>query len=453
MNSKNRFRVLAVDSSEDTLITIKEQLSSVECEVITAKGVEQALSVLEFKPIDIVVTALRMPEGADGLDLLRYIKDHFSTIAVIIITAYPGIESAVQCIKDGAEEYLTKPFTKADIINAVERAKEKILRRYSISTEKKVEQSFGIIGISPKMEEVFERIDRASKTNANVLISGESGTGKELVARAIHYGSYRSESPFVSVNCTAIPDSLLESELFGHVKGAFTDAKNSRQGFFQIAEGGTIFLDEIGDASPGMQAKLLRVLQNKEIHIVGSSQVHKIDTRIIAASHKDLKSMIPKGLFREDLYYRLDVINIAIPPLRERRDDILPLVSFYLKKFSKEMELANLPIFTDNALQALKNYDWPGNVRELENLIQRLVVIVDADYIRVSDLPEPMRFNLTQKSSKFKSLKEVEEEYISLVLAGVGGNKTKAAQILGIDRKTLRQKIASSKFHISLDKK
>ncbi|MBF0257693.1 MAG: sigma-54-dependent Fis family transcriptional regulator, partial [Desulfamplus sp.] len=222
---------------------------------------------------------------------------------------------------------------------------------------------------------------------------------------------------------------------------AFTDAKNSRQGFFQIAEGGTIFLDEIGDASPGMQAKLLRVLQNKEINMVGSSQVQKIDTRIIAASHKDLKSMIPKGLFREDLYYRLDVINITIPPLRERREDILPLVSFYLKKFAEEMDLDHPPVFTDNALQALKNHDWPGNVRELENMIQRLVVIVDGDHIRVSDLPESMRFTVTHKNTPFKTLKEVENEHIALVLANVGGNKTKAAQILGIDRKTLRLKL------------
>lgn len=441
MNSKKKYRILTVDDSDDTLQILKRQLSAGGYEVMTAGGVEAAMAVLDFKPVDMVITDIRMP-GADGLDLLRYIRDHFTTVEVMMLTAYPQIENAVQSIKDGAQEYLAKPFTEAELLDAVERMKEKIIRRRAAAPEGKPAQFLGIIGLSPKMVEVFERIDRAAQTNANVLISGESGTGKELVARAIHYGSYRAESPFVSVNCTAIPDSLLESELFGHVKGAFTDAKNSRQGFFQIAEGGTIFLDEIGDASPGMQAKLLRVLQNKEINMVGSSHVQKIDTRIIAASHKDLKSMIPKGLFREDLYYRLDVINITIPPLRERREDILPLVSFYLKKFSEEMELENIPTFSDNALQALRNHDWPGNVRELENLIQRLVVIVDADIIKVSDLPESMRFTVTQHNTQFKTLKEAEEEHINSVLAGVGGNKTRAAQILGIDRKTLRQKLA-----------
>ncbi|MBF0390221.1 MAG: sigma-54-dependent Fis family transcriptional regulator [Desulfamplus sp.] len=455
MKQNNRLHILVVDSNYDILNFLKDKLTSAGYDTLTAQGVESALAVLDFKTVDIVITALKMPKGqADGLDLLRYIKDNFTTVEVIMITEYPEIDTAVQCIKEGAQEYIAKPFRETDILHAVDGVKQKIVRRRIASPKEKPVQFLGIIGVSPKMEEVFERIDRAAQTNANVLISGESGTGKELVARAIHYGSYRAESPFVSVNCTAIPDSLLESELFGHVKGAFTDAKRSRQGFFQIAEKGTLFLDEIGDASLGMQAKLLRVIQNKEINMVGSSQMLKIDTRIIAASHKDLKSMIPKGLFREDLYYRLDVINIAIPPLRERREDILPLVSFYLKKFSEEMELEKPPTFTDNALQALKNNDWQGNVRELENLIQRLVVIVEAEQIGVSDLPQSMRFNVNSKnSSQFKTLKEVEEEHLSLVLAGVGGNKTKAAQILGIDRKTLRQKIASSKFHISLDKK
>lgn len=442
MNAKNIFHVLVVEDNDETIKTLELQLSGAGYDVLSAKGVEAALAILDFKQVDIVITALRMEAGADGLDLLLYIRDHFTNVEVMIITAYPDIDSAVQCIKNGAQEYLTKPFTETDLLVSLDRIKETITRRRSASPETKPSQFLGIIGISPRMEEVFQRIDRAAQTNANVLISGESGTGKELVARAIHYGSYRAESPFVSVNCTAIPDSLLESELFGHVKGAFTDAKTSRQGFFQIAEHGTIFLDEIGDASPGMQAKLLRVLQNKEINMVGSSQIQKIDARIIAASHKDLKSMIPKGLFREDLYYRLDVINITIPPLRERREDILPLVSFYLKKFSEEMEFENPRLFTDNALQALKNYDWPGNVRELENLVQRLVVIVDNNQIKVSDLPESMRFSVNQKnSSQFKTLKEFEKEYINSVLASVRGNKTKAAQILGIDRKTLRLKL------------
>ena len=290
------------------------------------------------------------------------------------------------------------------------------------------------------MQSVFSLIDKAASTLVNVLISGESGTGKELVARAIHYGSDRASAPFVSVNCTAIPDTLIESELFGHVKGAFTGAKDSRTGFFQVADGGTIFLDEIGDASPNLQGKLLRVLQNKEIHLVGSSHVRKVDTRVIAATHKNLKALVQKNLFREDLFYRLVVIDIPVPPLREREGDLMSLIHYFLSKFSKEMH-RSIPEFTDNALQAIRNYSWPGNVRELENLIQRLMVVVDADRIDVIDLPPAMRAHIPAKSWQARPLAEVEAEHIERVLAEVDGNKTRAAEILGIDRKTLRQKL------------
>ena len=240
------------------------------------------------------------------------------------------------------------------------------------------------------MRTVFSLIDKAAPTLVNVLISGESGTGKELVARAIHYGGDRASAPFVSVNCTAIPDTLIESELFGHVKGAFTGAKENRTGFFQIADGGTLFLDEIGDASPNLQGKLLRVLQNKEILLVGSSRVRKVDTRVIAATHKNLQALVAKGLFREDLFYRLNVIDIFVPPLRERENDVMILMNHFLNKFSKEMNRP-APRFTDNALQAILHYNWPGNVRELENMVQRLMVVVDADLIDVADLPREMR--------------------------------------------------------------
>lgn len=274
----------------------------------------------------------------------------------------------------------------------------------------------------------------------NVLIFGESGTGKELVARAIHYNSDRSRAPFVSVNCTAIPDALLESELFGHVRGAFTDAKESRSGFFQIADGGTIFLDEIGDASLNMQGKLLRVLQNKEIHVVGSSHVRKVDTHIIAATNKDLKAMVTKGYFREDLYYRLDVIDITVPPLRERMDDILFLARHFSEKYAKELGRTP-PDFSDDTLQTMKEYHWPGNVRELENLIQRLVVIVDNPVIHMADMPPHMRYHAEPQRGAFCSLAEMEAEHIQNVLCSVGGNKTRASEILGIDRKTLRGKL------------
>jgi len=280
-----------------------------------------------------------------------------------------------------------------------------------------------------------------------VLITGESGTGKELVARAIHYNSSDHSGPFVTVNCTAIPDTLLESELFGHVKGAFTGANSSRAGFFQIADGGTLFLDEIGDASLSMQGKLLRAIQNKEIFMVGSSRVQKVNTRILTATNMDLKSLVKRGLFREDLYFRLNIIEIAMPPLHERGEDILLLVQLFMEKLSKEMNRP-VPRFTDKVLQIFKTYRWQGNVRELENLVQRLVVLADNELIDVTDLPEQMRFSINRQQGFDRPLIEVEAEYILNVLNSVKGNKTKAAEILEIDRKTLREKIKKANLDI-----
>jgi DNA-binding NtrC family response regulator len=276
-----------------------------------------------------------------------------------------------------------------------------------------------------------------------VLITGESGTGKELAARAIHYGSVRSSAPFVPVNCGGIPEGLLESELFGHVKGAFTGATESRAGFFHASDGGTIFLDEISEMSLAMQVKLLRVLQDKKVCMVGSNRVRKVDVRILAATNKDLHGLVKKGLFREDLFYRLNVITIVIPPLRERGDDIILLAHRFLTKFAAESGKSS-PRFSDEALQSLRSYNWPGNVRELENVIQRLVVMTDGDIIEVPDLPTLMRFSALRKTGFTRTLAEVESEYISNVLASVDGNKTRAAKILGIDRKTLREKLKSA---------
>jgi DNA-binding NtrC family response regulator len=279
--------------------------------------------------------------------------------------------------------------------------------------------------------------------SANVLISGESGTGKELVARAIHYGSARSVAPFVPVNCTAIPESLLESELFGHVKGAFTGANVSRIGFFQMADGGTVFLDEIGDASQSLQAKLLRVIQNKEITMVGSSRAIKVNTRIVAATHQDLEVLIGKNQFREDLFYRLSVLDIHIPSLREHKEDIPLLIGHFAANFCREMNREPID-FSDRAIEAMTNYAWPGNVRELENLIQKLIVIAERDTVDVADLPASMRFHINPEKGLNKSLAQVESEHINRVLDSVGGNKSKAAQILRINRKTLREKLKKS---------
>jgi len=432
-------RILAVDDSKATLEVIKRNLQPEGYEVYTCERVDEALPLLDDLDIDLVITDYRMPQ-ATGLDLIKHVRANHPEIEIMMITGYPSIPGAVEAIKDGAGEYLAKPFTKEELLSAVERIVERYQRRRVLSSSDTPPDNFGIIGNSPEMDMVFRRIGKASATEANVLIAGDSGTGKELVARAVHYNSDRRSAPFVPVNCTAIPDSLVESELFGHVKGAFTGAKDARAGFFEIAHGGSIFLDEIGDASPNMQAKLLRVIQSKEFTKVGSSKVHIVDTRVLAATHKDLKRMVEEGTFREDLYYRINVVDIAVPNLSERGDDVLVLVHHFLSKFSKAMHRTP-PNLTDEVLQAFRRYDWPGNVRELENLIQRLVVIVDHDPIVVTDLPDTMRFSLPKEGGVNRSLVEVEYEHIQNVLAMTGDNKTRAAEILGINRKTLREKL------------
>ncbi|RJQ51300.1 MAG: sigma-54-dependent Fis family transcriptional regulator [Desulfobacteraceae bacterium] len=432
-------KILVVDDSPATLEVIQRNLNSEGYQVFTATSVQGAVDFLEENPIDLVVTDLKLPK-ISGLDLVRYVRENLEDAEVMMITGYPSIEGAVEAVKTGAEEYLVKPFTDKELVTAVQRMIKKLDRRRRARSKTFRSQAFGIIGESPVMQDVFKLIEKASSTQATVLISGESGTGKELVARAVHYGGNRRSAPFVPVNCTAIPDNLIESELFGHVKGAFTDARDSRAGFFQIADGGTIFFDEIGDASLNMQGKLLRVMQDKTIYMVGSSRAHHVDTRVIAATNKDLLSLVEKDVFREDLYYRINVIHVIIPPLRERGDDIMLLINFFLEKFSKEM---NRPAhgITDEALRILADYHWPGNVRELENLIQRLVVITEGDTIDVSELPAAMKFCVRQSKGLNRTLADVEAEHIRDVLESVNGNKTKAAEILGIDRKTLREKM------------
>lgn len=290
------------------------------------------------------------------------------------------------------------------------------------------------------MLKVFRTIEKIRSTNATVLISGESGTGKELVARAVHYGGKGSKAPFVPVNCGGIPDTLLESELFGHVKGAFTGATETRTGFFQTAEGGTIFLDEISNTSLAMQAKLLRVLQEKEFYMVGSKKPLKANVRVIAATNVDLMQLVKKGLFREDLYYRLYILYIELPPLRDRGNDIDLLIDFFKTKYSGELNRGNIS-FTPRALTALRNYSWPGNVRELQNLVHRLVILAEEDIIDVPDLPESFRYSATRSKGLDRTLQEVEQEYIQAVLAANQNNISRTAGILGIDRKTLREKI------------
>lgn len=435
--------VLVVDDSAETVELIKRNLQSAGYQVYTASNVQTAVALLRSVDINLVITDLKMPSG-NGMDLVRHVAENYKGVGVLVITGFPSIEGAVESIKIGAEEYLVKSFTDEELFSAVERVLRKNLRYNKKQDNKPSAHTFGIIGESEKMLKVFNTINKAKNTNATVLISGESGTGKELVARALHYGGSASSAPFVPVNCGGIPDTLLESELFGYVKGAFTGATETRAGFFQTADGGTIFLDEISNTSVAMQAKLLRVLQDKEFYMIGSKKSHKVNVRIVAATNVDLMQLVKKNLFREDLYYRLNVISIELPPLRERADDILLLIDFFLAKYIRELGKETMR-FTPKAIRALKDYGWPGNVRELQNLIHRLVIMADDNTIDTPDLPESFRFSAGRSKQLDRTLEDVERAYIMDVLASKKNNISQTALLLGIDRKTLRDKIKKFK--------
>ena len=433
-------RILVVDDSPKTIEVIERTLADDGYQLFSSNGVSEAVRLLESTPVDLVITDWKMPK-VSGLDLVRYVRENLRYTEIVMITGYASVTGAVAAVKAGADEYLPKPFTAAELRTVVRRSLDKLgARREALSPEVHCFAPAGLIGRSAGMQEVFRLIARAATTNATALISGESGTGKECVARAIHYSGLRASAPFVPVNCGGIPEGLLESELFGHVKGAFTGATESRAGFFQTADGGTIFLDEIGETSVSMQVKLLRVLQDKQVCMVGASKTAKVDVRVIAATNKNLTTLVDKGLFREDLYFRLDVVNIGLPPLRDRPDDVGLLLNHFASKLAEELG-RQPPMFTDDALKALAGYSWPGNVRELENLVQRSLVMSDEDHIDVTDLPQPMRFTVLQEHGLNRTLAEVELEHIQNVLANAGGNKTRAARILGISRKTLRDKL------------
>jgi len=441
MKDGMKISILIVDDSEDTLEILERNLSLQGFTVHKASSVQQAVDLLGSLSVDLVITDLKMPR-VSGLDLVRHVRENYRDMEVMVITGYPSIEGAVKAVKTGAEEYLAKPFTNEELFAAVRRSLDKLeLRRAGQCSSQGGPPVFpGLIGDSPAMEKVYKVIFKAAKSSANVLITGESGTGKELVARAIHYSSERASCPFVTVNCGAVPEGLLESELFGHMKGAFTGATESRAGFFLTADGGTIFLDEIGNTSLSMQAKLLRVLQDKEICMVGSARPRRVDVRIVAATNRDLQSLVDKELFRQDLLFRIKVITMTLPPLRERGNDIMSLISHFALKFSREAG-REAPRFSEKVLDALNGYSWPGNVRELENVIQQLIVLSDEEVIDVPDLPAPMRYTVTFHEGVERTLREVEESHIRRVLEYVKGNKSRAAEILGIDRKTLRERM------------
>jgi two-component system, NtrC family, response regulator HydG len=433
--------ILVVDDAVQTVEVLQRNLTSEGYRVFTATGAADAIGILDGTPVDLVITDLKMPK-VSGLHLIRHIRENCRDTEVMMITGYPSIEGAVEAVKTGADEYLAKPFTDAELMAAVRRSLEKLhLRRSAHADGNEPPASVGgLVGESALMRKVYQQIGRAAGTLATVLVQGESGTGKELVARAIHYSSSRAAAPFVPVNCGGIPEGLLESALFGHMKGAFTGATESHAGFFHAADGGTVFLDEVSEMSLAMQVKLLRVLQDREVCMVGSQKPRHVDVRILAATNKDLRNLVERSVFREDLYYRLNVISVAVPPLRDRGDDVVALAHHFAVKFAREAGRTP-PTFSDRVLQMLKGYDWPGNVRELENLIQRLVVMTEGNLIEAPDLPSMLRFALPRGRGLTRTLAEIEAEHIRHVLDSVSGNKSQAAEILGIDRKTLREKL------------
>ena len=437
---KNK-RILVLDDYDLTRDVIKRNLTANGYQIYTAGKFELAKEILEEIEIDLVITDLKMPD-ISGLDVIKYITEHYKDIEIIVITGYPTITSAVDAVKLGADDYLTKPFTDVELLAAVKKTfeKQENKREFNKEISDGFGEKFGIIGTSDKMLEVFRTIKKASEINSTVLITGESGTGKELVARAIHYAGYRAAAPFVPINCGAIPETLLESELFGYVKGAFTGAHTTRNGFFRSANKGTIFLDEISETSMMLQIKLLRVIQEKEVYMVGSAEPHKVDVRILVASNKDLHGLVDLGRFREDLYYRLNVLTINIPPLRERGRDIFQLANYFANKYANEFN-KKVPVFHDEVLKTFGRYNWPGNVRELENIVHRLVIMDEDGKILKADLPNYMKSRIGSGTDLTRTLLEMELEYIKNVLEFTNNNKSKAAQILNIDRKTLNNKL------------
>ncbi|MDE0536008.1 sigma-54-dependent transcriptional regulator [Tenacibaculum sp. L6] len=432
--------ILIVDDDVHILELLHRHLQSWNYHTYKAVSVKEAVAILRDTSIDLLITDLKMPE-VDGFELVKFVSEHYPKLPKLIVTGYPSVQDSLEAIKSGVVAYLTKPFTKSELKEAMVDALKKSRITQDSTTQKKEHKEFygDMIGASEKINEIFQIIDRVKNNKATVSIKGESGTGKELVARAIHYEGKFSKEPYIAVNCGAIPENLLESELFGYVKGAFTGADKNREGFFQAANGGTIFLDEIGNASLNVQAKLLRALQEKEVVKVGAQKAEKVDVRIIAATNNNLKEMIQEGSFREDLFYRLTVVEIEVPPLRERKEDISMLAEKFLFKYGVEYKDRFVKM-SPKALAILMRYDWPGNIRELENIIQRAVIMCDR-VVEVEHLPDSLKYNVDFSEEGLISLKEMEKRHIQNVLNATNNNKTQAAKILQIDRKTLREKL------------
>lgn len=455
-------KILVIDDDAEVLEVISDILVQAGYEVDQAKDGREAIQRVENDFYDLVVTDLNLPQ-VDGMKVLEYVIDQSPGTMCIIITGYGTIKSSVEAIKKGAFDYISKPIKSDEILLVVEKAvKFRQLERENTLLKQQLRKKYqfeNFVGDSQPIQKVFELIERVADTDSTVLITGESGTGKELIAKAVHYNSYRKDKPMIVINCGAIPEELLESELFGHEKGAFTGAHKMRVGRFELANGGTIFLDEIGDMSPNLQVKLLRILQEQKFERVGGTRTLEIDVRIIAATNKNLINAVNKGKFRQDLYYRLNVIPMKVPPLRMRKSDIPLLVEFFVSKFNKQKQ-KHIAGFTKEAMNALLEYSWPGNVRELENLVERLVILSNDDKIDLEDVPDSIK----SKAGKVESIEvkipkdgivfehaveEYEKKLILQALSETNWVKTKAAKLLNINRTTLIEKMKKKNLHNS----
>jgi len=453
-------KMLIIDDEPLMRITLQDSLVGEGYEVVAAETGRKGVDLLRKNQWDIIITDLKLPD-LEGIEILKEAKSLNPSTEVILITAYGSIDSAVSAMKEGASDYLTKPFSMDELLLIIKRLlRMKQLEEENLSLKKRVEERYGLeglVGKSPQMLKIYDLIETVAQTDTTVLVNGENGTGKELVANAIHLQSPRKKGPFIKVNCAALPETLLETELFGHEKGAFTGAIRQRKGRFEMADGGTLFLDEIGDVSPGVQVKLLRVLQEKQFERVGGNETLAVDVRLICATQRDLKEEIRKGNFREDLYYRLNVVPITLPPLRERREDILLLAEHFVDKFSKKMgkEIAGL---SEDAKALLLRYPFPGNIRELENMLERAIALIKGKIIQPEDLPDEVCGQPSSIQDVCKRIrgskplasatKLFEKEYIQSVLEKTKGKKGQAADMLGISRKTLWEKIKELEIEI-----
>jgi DNA-binding NtrC family response regulator len=452
-------RILIVDDEESLRRFLTILLKKEGYEITSVPNATEALVTFQKEPYDVVLTDIKMP-GMSGIELLRAIRGLDAAVPVVVMTAYASLDTAIEAVNQGAFHYFIKQAKNEEIKLVVRRALEmQRLRNENKTLRYELRRSQGtrkIIGKSQKIQEVFETVRKVAKSDSTILLCGESGTGKELFAREIHRASRRVDGPFVSINCGALPENLLESELFGHVKGSFTGAIRDKEGLFTVATGGTFLLDEVGETSQSIQVKLLRVLQERETIPVGGQKPIKVDVRVIAATNADLEKYVERGIFRADLFYRLNVIPIVLPTLRDRPEDIPTLVEYFLKEYCRIAERSILPI-DDDALQALCRYEWPGNVRELENVIERAVILEEEDRIRLESLPERVAMgkrtlgSLSVTPTALASdiaaqraagtLEDIERGYLMKVLEDTGWQKKKASNILGINSSTLYRKI------------